>query len=90
MIRRPRCNDGGSGQHFVKRGLSRRPDFESRADQRAFLIFFVREVWRGRHTVHAFCLRSTDYHFLLENPLGELSNAMRVIENPQLQHLRGA
>ena len=81
MARRPRCDEAGSWHHVVNRALSKRPYFETRGDQRAFLALLAREVRWGRLRVHAYCLMTTHFHLLVESPVGELSEAMRVVEN---------
>jgi REP element-mobilizing transposase RayT len=81
MARRPRCDEPGSWHHVVNRALSKRPYFETRSDQRAFLALLAQEVRRERIRVHAFCLMTTHFHLLVESPVGELSEAMRVVEN---------
>lgn len=45
------------------------------------MALVAREVRRGRLLLHAFCLMTTHFHLLVESPEGELSEAMRVIEN---------
>lgn len=65
----------------MNRGLSRRTIFEGTREMRAFLALCAREVRGKRLEIHAFCLLSTHFHLLVRSPKGELSEAMRQIEN---------
>lgn len=81
MARRPREDRPGSWHHVVNRAIAKRPYFETRGDQRYFLAQLAAEVRSGRIEVHAFCLMTTHFHLLLRSPIGELSEAMRRIQN---------
>lgn len=81
MARRPRADAPGSWHHVINRGIARRALFENRADARFFLARLARQVRSGRIEVHAYCLLTTHFHLLLRSPTGELSEAMRRVQN---------
>lgn len=81
MARRPREDAPGCWHHVINRALARRPYFERRSDKRYFLSRMALEVRAGRLEVHAFCLMTTHYHLLVRSPEGQLSEAMRRIQN---------
>lgn len=66
---------------MMNRGIARRPLFESSGDMRFFLARLALQVRIGRVEVHAFSLMTTHFHLLLRSPRGELSEAMRRIQN---------
>ena len=65
----------------MNRGIARRPLFESSGDMRFFLARLAFQVRIGRVEVHAFSLMTTHFYLLLRSPRGELSEAMRRIQN---------
>jgi len=65
----------------INRGLAKRALFESTDDARFFLARTVRQIRLGRLEVHAYCLLTTHFHLLVRSPIGELSEAMRRIQN---------
>jgi REP element-mobilizing transposase RayT len=81
MPRRPRSDEPGAWHHVFNRGLARRTLFECDRDIRKFLALFARTVRAGRIEVHAYCVLTTHFHFLVRSPLGELSGAMQWIQN---------
>jgi REP element-mobilizing transposase RayT len=81
MTRRNREDASGTWHHVVNRGIARRPLFESREDIRYFLSRLAREVRRGRVEVHAWCILTTHFHLLVRSRSGELSEAMRRVQN---------
>jgi len=81
MARRSREDEPGSWHHVINRGLAKRALFETPADARFFLARLVRQVRIGRVEVHAYCLMTTHFHLLLRSPTGELSEAMRRVQN---------
>lgn len=81
MPRKPRLDPPDSWHHVVNRGLAKRVMFESRYDIRYFLSRLARQVRARRIEVHAFCILQTHYHLLLRSPGGQLSEAMRRIQN---------
>jgi REP element-mobilizing transposase RayT len=65
----------------MNRGIARRTIFETDEDRRFFLALVAREVRAGRIEVHAFCLLLTHFHLLIRSVTGQLSEAMRRIQN---------
>jgi REP element-mobilizing transposase RayT len=65
----------------MNRGIARRTLFETDEDRRFFLSLLAREVRAGRIEVHAFCLMLTHFHLLVRSVTGQLSEAMRRIQN---------
>ncbi|MDP6408174.1 MAG: transposase [Planctomycetota bacterium] len=81
MGRRPRYDRPGTWHHVINRGIAKRPLFETRSDARFFLARLVRQVRLGRVEVHAYSLLTTHFHLLVRSPTGELSEAMRRVQN---------
>jgi REP element-mobilizing transposase RayT len=81
MPRRPRHDAPDTWHHVMNRGIARRPIFETDEDRRFFLSLLAREVRAGRIEVHAFCLMLTHFHLLVRSVTGQLSEAMRRIQN---------
>jgi len=81
MPRRPRLDAPDTWHHVMNRGIARRPILESDLDRRFFLALIAREVRGGRIEVHAFSLMLTHFHILVRSVTGELSEAMRRIQN---------
>ena len=86
MARRPRHDGIDVWHHAMNRGIARRTIFESDADRRFFLSLLAREVRAGRLEVHGFCLMLTHFHLLVKSLRGELSEAMRRIQNRYSRH----
>ena len=80
MPRPNRHDDPGSFHHVVNRPVAKRTLFESRQDCRVFLALLAREVREGRIEVHAYALMLTHFHLLVKSVKGELSEAMRRIQ----------
>lgn len=81
MSRRPRNDAPDVWHHVMNRGIARRTVFETEADARRFLALLAAEVRHGLLEVHAFCLLPTHFHLLLRSVTGDLSSAMRRIQN---------
>ncbi|NJN14734.1 MAG: hypothetical protein HC813_03755, partial [Planctomycetes bacterium] len=81
MARRPRNDSADSWHHVMNRGLAKRTLFERDEDYRKFLALVAAEVRAGRIEVHAYSLLQTHFHLLLRSVTGELSEAMRRIQN---------
>lgn len=81
MARRPRHDGPDTWHHVMNRGLAKRTIFESEEDRRFFLSLLAREVREGRLEIHAFCLMLTHFHLLVRSLKGELSEALRRIQN---------
>jgi hypothetical protein len=76
-----RHDHAGSWHSVVNHGIEPGRLFEHPADIRYFLSRLAREVRRGRLEVHAWCVLKTRYHLLVRSPAGELSEAMRRVQN---------
>jgi len=81
MARRSRNDAPDTWHHVMNRGLARRTIFECEFDFRMFLSLLATQVRLGRLEVHAFCLLPTHFHLLLRSVTGELSRALRAIQN---------
>ena len=81
MPRRPRHDGPDTWHHVMNRGLARRTIAENDTDRRFFLSLLAREVRAGRIEIHAFSLMLTHFHLLVRSLRGELSEAMRRIQN---------
>ncbi|MEM8885256.1 MAG: transposase [Planctomycetota bacterium] len=81
MARRPRCDDPDTFHHGFNRGVSKRTIFETREDCRYFLSLVLREVRAKRIELIAYCLMTTHFHLLVRSVTGELSVAMKRIQN---------
>jgi len=86
MTRRCREDEPGTWHHITNRALARRSFFESRDDIRFFLSGVARAVRRGQIEVHAWCVLTTHFHMLARSPSGQLSDAMRRIQNRYVRH----
>ncbi|MGQ0614483.1 MAG: transposase [Planctomycetaceae bacterium] len=81
MPRRPRFDAPDTWHHVMNRGIARRTILENDLDRRFFLSLLAREGRAGRLIVHAFSLMLTHFHLLVYSPVGQLSEAMRRIQN---------
>ena len=81
MPRFLRRDGPGTWHHLMNRGIARRTIFETVRDYRFFLSLLAREVACGRLEIHGYCLMSTHFHLLVRSVRGELSEAMRRIQN---------
>lgn len=81
MPRHPRHDAPDTWHHVMNRAVARRTLFETNADIRTFLARVALEVRAGRIEVHAFCVLTTHFHLLVRSPSGELSVAMRRVQN---------
>jgi REP element-mobilizing transposase RayT len=81
LTRQPRRDAPGAWHHVMNRGVARRTMFENRADIRFFLARLAAEVRRKTIEIHAFCILTTHFHFLVRSPDGQLSDAMRRVQN---------
>ena len=81
MARKPRRDGPDTWHHVMNRGLARRTLFENDADRRFFLHLVAREVRAGRIELHAFSLMLTHFHLLVRSIKGELSKALKRLQN---------
>jgi len=70
----------------MNRAVARRSLFETRDDIRFFLAGVVRSIRRGELEVHSWCVLTTHFHMLVRSPKGQLSDAMRRIQNAYARH----
>ena len=80
MSRPLRFNAAGLWHHVMNRGLEHRSIFVDDLDRDVLLGLLgeCRDRWAVR--THAVCLMSNHYHFLLEDPQGHLSRALRHLD----------
>ena len=81
MARRPRRDGPDTWHHAMNRTMARRTLFENDEDRRFFLSLLAREVRNGRLEIHAYSLMLTHFHLLVRSVNGQLSAAMRRIQN---------
>lgn len=81
MGRHSRGDTADSWHHVMNRGMAKRTVFESDLDMRFFLSRLAWEVHAGKIEVHAYCIMTIHFHLLVQSPKGELSEAMRVVQN---------
>lgn len=86
MARRSRRDEPGSWHHVMNRAIARRTLFEDGREVRYFLSRLAREVRAGRLEVHAWCVMTTHFHLLVRSPVGELSEAMRRVQNEYVRY----
>ncbi|MDD5760249.1 MAG: transposase [Desulfobulbaceae bacterium] len=79
MARPLRITYPGAFYHVTSRGNEQRDVFKSKRDREKFLSYLESANVRYGAVVHAYCLMSNHYHFLLETPQGNLSQIMRHI-----------
>jgi hypothetical protein len=72
----------------MNRGIARRTIFETRDDVRYFLAGVARAVRRGEIEVHGYSVLTTHFHALVRSPSGQLSEAMRRIENAYVRRFK--
>ena len=82
MGQRRRHDGPGVWHHVANRGIARRSVFEAPADVRYFLSRLARAYRRGLLEIHAYSMMITHFHLLVRSPVGRLSDAMRLIQNP--------
>jgi REP element-mobilizing transposase RayT len=81
MARRSREDKPGSWHHVTNRGVAKRPLFEDGTDARNFHALLIKQTRTKRIELHCFSLMTTHFHLLARSPRGELSEAMRLIQN---------
>lgn len=81
MARQPRRDGPDTWHHVINRGIAKRPLFETRDDIRFFLARLARQIRLNRIEVHAYCIMTTHFHMLVRSPIGQLSEAMRRVQN---------
>jgi putative transposase len=90
MARPLRIEYPGAFYHVMNRGNTGMAIFKSERDREKFLEYVGRAVKRYDIKVHTYCLMSTHYHFLIETPQANLSQAVKWSGGPRcLDSLRG-
>ena len=79
MARASRIEYPGAFYHVMNRGNTGMAIFRSERDREKFLEYVGRAVTRYDIKVHTYCLISTHYHFLIEMPQANLSQAVKWI-----------
>ena len=79
MARRPRIQFSGAMYHVMARGNRRSTIFHDDDDRRRFIDVLDLAATRYDLLVFAVCLMGNHYHFVLETPGCNLSNAMQFI-----------
>lgn len=80
MARQHRVDVAGAYYHLGNRGIARRTYMEVRKEYRYFKSQLAYAVRRGEIRVLVFCLMTTHFHLLVQS-LGQLSTALRRIQN---------
>ena len=81
MARSHRIDSPGQWHHVMNRGIARRVVFDDQRALRQFLASVARSVHRGELELIAYAILPTHYHLLVRSPKGDLSVAMRRIQN---------
>jgi putative transposase len=79
MARPLRIEFPGAFYHVMNRGNTGMNIFKSERDREKFLEYVGKAVKRFEIKVHAYCLMTTHYHFLIETPHPNLSQAIKWI-----------
>jgi len=79
MARPLRIEFPGAFYHVMNRGNTGTNIFRSERDREKFLEYVGKAVKRYEIKVHTYCLMSTHYHFLIETPHPNLSQAIKWI-----------
>lgn len=79
MARRPRLQIDGAAYHVMSRGNRKLPIFEDGYDRRCFDNVVGEAVRRYKIRIFAGCQMGNHYHFVLDAPRSNLSDAMQYI-----------
>jgi REP element-mobilizing transposase RayT len=79
MARPLRIEFPGAFYHVMNRGNTGMNIFRSARDREKFLEYVGEAVKRYGIKVHTYCLMTTHYHFLIETPYPNLSQAIKWI-----------
>jgi putative transposase len=77
MARRLRVEYPGAIYHVMSRGDRREPIFQDEQDRRRFMGTLEEACEKTEWEVHAYCLMSNHFHFVVETPLGNLVDGMK-------------
>jgi len=76
MARPLRIEYPGALYHITDRGNERKSIYRDDADRRKMMKYIAEAVEKYSLIIHAFCLMENHYHFEIETPRGNLSQAM--------------
>ena len=76
MARPLRIEYPGALYHITDRGNERKAVFRDDVDRRKLMKYVAEAVEKFNLSIHAFCLMENHYHFEIETPRGNLSQAM--------------
>jgi len=76
----------GAMYHVFSRGNEKRPLFHTRADREKFLEIIEAAHKRFGLVLHAYCLMDNHYHFVIETPHANISQAMQLINSSYNTH----
>ena len=79
MARPLRIEFPGAFYHVMNRGNTGMDIYRSERDREKFLEYVGEAVKRYGIKVHTYCLMTTHYHFLIETPHANLSQAIKWI-----------
>ena len=79
MARPLRIEFPGAFYHVMNRGNEGKNIFKSKRDREKFLEYVGKAVERYELKIHTYCLMTTHYHFLIETPYPNLSQAIKWI-----------
>ena len=79
MARPLRIEFSGAFYHVMNRGNEGKDIFKSERDREKFLEYVGKAVERYEIKIHTYCLMTTHYHFLIETPHPNLSQAIKWI-----------
>jgi len=88
MTRPLRAEYEGAFYHIMARGQRQENIFISDKDRKQFLERVAITVDKYNLHLHAYCLMDNHYHFLLETPDGNLSQAMRYLNGSYANYFR--
>ena len=81
MVERNRRDGPGVWHHVINRGVARRMVFEGARDVAEFMDRIQEVTELGLLEVHSYCLVGSHYHLLARSPVGELAEAMKLVQN---------
>ena len=77
MARPLRIEYPGAFYHVMHRGNAGSDIFKSTRDREKFLEYVGKAVARYEIKIHTYCLMTNHYHFLIETPYANLSQAIK-------------
>ncbi len=73
--------------HVVPKGMANRIVFEDDADRRLYVRLLSEVKQNTGIRIHAYCLMSNHTHLILEDPEGQISNAMKYLHERYAEHV---